>query len=211
MKKLLGAVGVTLLLTMTAACSDDKHDETAAEVTYDNAPDDGVYRDLKGNPVDRSNADNAGVSPAEMNQVTETGERFAIPSLKLNVKLGSVTSFNGVIEPLNYTDAFVVSDYSDGYSNPEDGSVTVVAHALDRGGYAPGNYVFNTETHKSLVEDGQIIAAGPGIFKITEQRTVKKADMPGQASIWNNQPRTLHFITCVPNSDENFVITAERV
>ncbi|MBP3088543.1 hypothetical protein EML15_05205 [Corynebacterium sp. sy017] len=200
---------------MLGACSNDNDGDTKAQETttvkYDSADDKSLVRDMNGQEVDRSDAANANVSPEDMNQISDAGESFIIDSVGLNVPLGTLTSYNGVIEPVNYTSAFVVADYSPGYVNSEDGSVIVVAHALDGAGKAPGNYVVDPNTGAPLANIGDRIVVGSKTYEITDQRSILKDEIPNSDLVWAEEPGVMHFITCVPHRNENLVITAKEV
>ncbi|MBP3089144.1 hypothetical protein EML15_08305 [Corynebacterium sp. sy017] len=167
--------------------------------------------DLNGQAVDMENADYAGHSPEDIQQITDYGENteyLEIPEVGMNVPLGTMNSYNGVIEPVGFTHAYVVGDFSPGYHDPDNGSVMIVAHALDGAGMAPGNFVWDSATRQAKVHAGSEINVGGDAFTITAVEQIPKTEITDKEELWSQTPGTLFFVTCVPNAAENLIITA---
>lgn len=144
-----------------------------------------------------------------INQVSNIGERFVIPSVGLDVPLGTMNSYDGLIEPTNFTSAFVVTDFSPGWPNSSDGSTVIAMHALDEGGIAPGNFVVGTNNHEERTKSGDTITFNGKNYSISSQKRIGKGLIAYDKEVWESKPNRLVLITCLPNSNDNFVIFAE--
>lgn len=182
--------------------------------TPDSRTDKSLYRDMNNQEVDMDNADYAGHTPEEIQQVSNygpEGPRMRIPSVGLDVPLGTMNSYNGVIEPVGFSQAYIVGDFSPGFHDPAAGSLMLVAHALDGKGKAPGNYVWDSASGEPKVAVGSEISAQGRTYIIDEVAQVRKAEIVDDEDLWEQRPGTLFFVTCVPNSDENLVVSAHLV
>ena len=182
----------------------------------------GTFRDLMGNkvaPEDNSINDPAYVQAADAKP--DIGLRFKIPSVDLDVALGSVKSVNGVINPPGFTSAFLIRDFGLGtdLENADKGTIYVATHALRSPGKAPGNYVVD-QNGNILVQDGAEIDVGGRVYKVVSSETVLKTDLGLQANLWSDTPGMLVFVTCLESgsaiitnghSDTNVVIIGTLV
>ena len=86
-------------------------------------------------------------------------------------------------------------------------------HSLRGGGRAPGNALYDAETGRAAVADGDAITVGGLRYRITGTSSIAKGDLPGAADLWADAPGRLVVITCLEQPDgsasvENFVVTA---
>ncbi|MBE7163100.1 MAG: class F sortase [Williamsia herbipolensis] len=144
-----------------------------------------------------------------------TTERFAVPSVGLDVPLAILSAKGGDITPPGFTEAYAVANLGVPVERSDAGTVFVVTHSLRRGGRAPGNYLFDRATGASAVAPGSRIRVGGVEYTTTGSRVVPKSRLADDAAVWANTPGRLVVITClqVPRgtpSVDNFVITAER-
>lgn len=177
----------------------------------DRTADQALYRDMNDREVDMENADYAGHTPEEIQQISDygpDGPRLSIPGAGLDVPLGTMNSHNGVIEPVGFSQAYIVGDFSPGFHDPESGSLMLVAHALDGEGKAPGNFVWDSATSDAKVSAGDEITAHGRTYVIDGVEQIGKSEIVNDEDLWSQRPGTLFFVTCVPNSDENLVISA---
>lgn len=185
--------------------------EEPAEPQYDQWDENVLGVDMNGRAVDMNNAEYAGHTPEEIQQVTDYGENtefMEIDEVGLHVPLGTMNSYRGVIEPVGFTHAYIVGDFSPGYHDPASGSILVVAHALDGEGQAPGNFVWDSATRTPKVGNGAVIRLGDRSYTINNVQAVPKTELVNNEELWSQTPATLHFVTCVPNQNDNLVITA---
>lgn len=195
-------------------------DKSGKDVTVTEKPKDNGTKS-KDNKDSNSNGDSpAGHTPQyedreeytkAINQVSNIGKRFEIPSVGLDVSLGKLNSHDGLIEPTNFTSAFVVTDYSKGWKDGSKGSTMVAFHALDAGGIAPGNFVVGVDNDEVRTNVGDEIKVGDRKFKISNQKRMGKGLVAYDKQVWANKPHTLVIVTCLPNSTDNFIIFADEV
>lgn len=184
----------------------------AAEASvYDSAEDPALYRDMNGRKVDMASGNYANHSPEQIRQISDYGAEsdwLSIPEVGLDVPLGTIYSYDGVIEPIGFSQAYIVGDYSPGYHDPAAGSLMIAAHALDGEGFAPGNYVWDSATGQAKIGEGAAITVAQRTYLVTKIEEVPKQDIAANEELWAQSPGSLHFVTCVPNSDRNLIISA---
>jgi len=170
--------------------------------------------DLKGAPVRIDPADQPSAQQlAVMKAVESTGTRFSIPSVKLDVPLGEVSSVDNTIVPPGFTSVYRVRDFGVPLAKSSEGTVYLVTHSARGGAVAPGNYLEDEKSRAAAVAVGAAVNVGDLRYRVTGAHTVAKQDLPN-SPIWNSVPGRLLIITCLQNdagtaSTENLVITAE--
>jgi len=171
--------------------------------------------DLEGNivvPDDPDATSPAFLEAADM-VVDDGGEGFIIPSVGLNVPLGSVNEVDGVMNPPNFTSAFWIRNRGVSVENAAQGTVYIVAHST-RYGVAPGNMVQSNE--QSLVKQGDIIQVNGVSYTATGWQAVPQGEIGSVEELWANTPGMLVFVTCVMRNDhqyptDNLIITGQLV
>lgn len=137
-----------------------------------------------------------------------------IEELGLDSLLSTMNSVNGVINPPDATRSFLLKDYGTSLDNPEKGTLYVVAHSL-KSGVAPGNYLFDWNNDKILVEKGNIIKISELQYKVSSVELSEKTSIGDHKTIWNNTPETLVFITCLQRQEgrsiQNLIVVADRI
>lgn len=152
---------------------------------------------------------------AQMKVTEATGERFAVPSVGLDVPLGALNEIGNAITPPGFRSAYIVRNMGTTLDTPGDGTVYVVMHALRGGGLAPGNYLTDLRAQTSALSSGAAITVGPQTYDVVSSDTVSKAALPSDATVWTNIPNRLVVITCMEHangspSTDNLVIFATR-
>ena len=109
---------------------DDKHvnvDMNGKKITQDIRPGTPETKEKRernrGN--DSSRVEDNGVAypdPEKMKQVSNTGKRFIIDSVGLNVPLGSINEVDNLIKPTNYTSAFTIRNRGVPYWKTNEGT-----------------------------------------------------------------------------------------
>jgi len=178
--------------------------------------------DMDGNrvaPDDPSLNDPAFVQAADAKP--DLGLRFKIPSVSLDVALGSVNQVDGTLNPPGFTSAFLVKNLGVGTSlaNADKGTVYVVTHSLRAPGRAPGNYVTDS-SGAIVVKNGAEIDVGDRVYSVVSSESVLKENLGLQTNLWANTPNMLVFVTCLESgsatfnaghSDTNVVIIGQLV
>ncbi|MEQ6896401.1 class F sortase [Microbacterium sp. KR10-403] len=177
----------------------------------------GALHDLAGNAV----ALEPGTAPAPaqratMDPVDDTGARFAVPAVGLDVPLGTMTPADGQITPPGFTSAYVVRDLGVTPEAATEGTVFVVMHSLRDGAVGPGNYLIDVAEASARVHTGDEIEVGGTTYAVTGSREITKPDIADDAAVWADEPGRLVVITCLQRpgggpSYDNVVITAQRV
>ena len=171
--------------------------------------------DMEGNivvPDDPDATSSAFLEAADM--VTDIGgEGFIIASVGLNVPLGSVNDVYGVMDPPNFTSAFLIRNRGVGLDNASQGTVYIIAHST-RFGTAPGNLLQSNE--HSLVKEGDMIQVNGLNYRVTGWQTSPQDQLGNVQELWANTPGMLVFITCVLRNDreaptDNLIITGQLV
>lgn len=171
--------------------------------------------DLEGNAVELD----PGTTPdpavlEKMNPVDDVGDRFVVPSVGLNVPLGSLTMVDGDITPPGFTSAYTVRNLGVSPDDASDGTVFVVMHSLRGGGVGPGNALIDVDAERASVEPGAQVSIGDLTYTITGDMAITKAAIQSKASVWENTSGRLIIVTCLQRpeggpSHENIVITAQ--
>ncbi|WP_460581589.1 class F sortase [Humibacter ginsengisoli] len=171
--------------------------------------------DLKGNVVQLDPGDTPAPQVLQrMHAVTNTGSRFVVPSVGLDVPLGSLDVVDGEITPPGFTSAYRVDNLGVPLSRAGTGSVFVVMHSLRNGGVGPGNYLIDVDAETSRVRPGAVIRVGGLTYTVTGSKALKKSTVPADSSLWANTPGRLVVFTClqVPaqtESVDNLVVFAK--
>ena len=167
-------------------------------------------RDMNGHVVvpDDPIATSSSFMEASDMVIDDGGLGFQIPSVKLNVPLGSINDVGGVMSPSNFTSAFVVRNRGVGLDHATKGTVYIVTHST-QSGTAPGNFV--QENQQVIVRPGDIIKADDHDYAVASSRIVKKTEIDFETDVWDETiSGRLVFITCLLNgrSDSNIIIIA---
>lgn len=170
--------------------------------------------DLKGDVVHLDPGDTPSPQILQrMHAVTNTGSRFVVPSVGLDVPLGSLDVVDDEITPPGFTSAYRVDNLGVPLSRAAQGTVFVVMHSLRGGGVGPGNYLIDVDAGTSRVHPGAIIRVGDLTYTVTGSQTLRKSAVPDKSSLWANTPGRLVVFTClqVPaqtESVDNLVVFA---
>lgn len=146
--------------------------------------------------------------------VDDTGLRFAVQSVGLDVPLGAVNPIGGRIAPSGYASVYRVRDVGVELAKADSGTVYVVTHSLRGGGTAPGNYLFDPRSGGSALVVGDTITVGTREYQLTHSEVIGKDDLATRADVWGADPGRLVVITCLQKpsgapSDANFVMFAQ--
>jgi hypothetical protein len=162
----------------------------------------GTLPDLSGRPVVPD--DPAILDPAVIASMAPTPQvgdlRVTLDAVGLDVPLGAMTMVDDTVNPPGYDAVYWVRNLGVGLDQPADGTLYLATHALDAGGLAPGNYLTD-------VPLGSVLRVGPLAYRVTETRTVPKAEIGGDTGIWANSPSRVVLLTCQPGSRDNRVVT----
>lgn len=168
--------------------------------------------DLNGNAV---TFDPGVTPPPGADAVSDIGTRFEVPSVKLDVPLGSLSEVDGEITPPGFTSVYLVRNRGQNLDDASKGTVYAVTHSLRGGGSAPGNYLFDPKTKSSTAEVGASIKVGDVTYTVSESRLVDKTALPLESELWENVPNRLVLITCMQKTDgspssQNLIIVGTR-
>ncbi|MFJ8441313.1 class F sortase [Kitasatospora griseola] len=138
--------------------------------------------------------------------------RFTVPSVGLDVPLGTMNEVDGSVVPPGFTSAYRITNLGTPTA-PEAGTVYVAMHSLRWGAVGPGNYLFALDTGTSTLAPGATINAGGTHYLVDRATTIPKTDLPTATAIWADIPGRLVVLTCLEKPDntpavDNFVITA---
>ncbi len=145
------------------------------------------------------------------------GDGFVVPSLNLDVPLGSINSVDNALNPPNFTSVFVVRNMGVSLDNADQGTVYMATHAIQHG-HAPGDYF--QKNGQVTLNPGDIIKANNRQYAFVESQVIPKKGDDGLSShgeLWTNDPGRLVLITCLLNPDghsnanDNLVIIAKLV
>ncbi|MDP9904712.1 class F sortase [Arthrobacter bambusae] len=144
------------------------------------------------------------------------GDRFAIPSVGLDVPLGAMDGAGGVITPPGLTSAYWIRNVGATLDAPGRGTVFVAMHAVMGGGVGPGNYVIDEGRAASRVPEGAMVTVAGLHYKVTGSVEIPRGQLPAARTVWADTPDRLVVITCLltPGDNEpvdNLVITATRM
>lgn len=201
----LAACGVALALVGGFLLS-HHHDDTPPSAT----------RDLRGKPVILA----PGVVPpapvvAKMRVNDDVGTRFEVPSVGLDVPLGTLSMVDDNITPPGIDSAYEVRNLGVSPDRAGAGTVFVVMHSLHGGGVGPGNYLIDAARGTtSLARSAAVVVSGV-TYKVTGSQAVPLDDLPDRDRVWAAVPNRLVIITCLQTTDgrpatKNLVITAVR-
>lgn len=168
--------------------------------------------DLKGHRVQADVAPTL-APPAKVAATPDTGGKFIVKSVGLDVPLGALNAVDGVVEPPGFTSAYWIRNEGVPTKNPSKGTVFVVMHSLRNGGVGPGNYLIDVKNQKAKVAIGAAIQVNGVSYKVTSSQAVVKTDLSQTAAVWANTPNRLVVITCLQRpqggpSVDNMVIQA---
>ncbi|GAA4160641.1 hypothetical protein GCM10022286_16970 [Gryllotalpicola daejeonensis] len=150
----------------------------------------------------------------QMHAIADTGPRFRVPSVGLNVPLGAISVAGGQLTPPGFTSVYAVRNLGTTRTAPGKGTLYVVTHSLRGGGKAPGNYLTDISRQQAAVKPGDVVFVGSTEYTIATSTLVKKTDIAAQNTLWANTPNRLAIITClekptgVPSTD-NLIIYAK--
>lgn len=170
-------------------------------------------KDLAGNDV---TLDPRVTSPPGSNAIEDTGERFRVPSVELNVPLGEVSEVNGEITPPGFGSVYIVRNRGVGLAVAEQGTVYAVTHSVRGGGMAPGNALIDVRNEAAGVDVGAVIEIGDRRYEITESQRITKEGLPTAPGLWEEIPGRLVVITCLQKpqggpSEDNIVVIARLI
>jgi len=173
--------------------------------------------DLEGNSV----ALDPGTLPApkvqqQMHAVADTGTRFKVPAVGLDVPVGQISVVGGQLTPPGFTSVYAVRNLGTTAADPGKGTVYVVTHSLRGGGKAPGNYLTDVARQKAAVSAGESVFVGSTEYAVTRTQLVKKSDIDAQKTLWADTPNRLAIITCLEKpsgapSTDNLIVYAALV
>lgn len=148
----------------------------------------------------------------EMNQVSNIGVRFSIPSIGLDTTYGMVDEVNGVLRPTNFTSVFGVRNRGVAYNQTNNGTAYAVTHTLDEGGIAPGNFLFDaSNNNQPRISKGEQIKIGNQTFTIDDFYRDGKGLISSNKELWDSSIKNrLVLIVCYPNSADNYVVVAKK-
>jgi len=168
---------------------------------------------MRGHPVqidpDTVNPTMAAVAKVQQ----DTGQRFVVSSVGLDVALDSLVVADGNITPPGFASAYLVRNLGTTPTNAATGTVYVVMHSIRGGGVGPGNYLQNTKTGATSLHIGDIITVGGVDYRMDSSTLVLKTQLPADSNVWAAIPGRLIVITCLENADgspstKNLIITA---
>ncbi|MFD7643402.1 class F sortase [Kitasatospora sp. NPDC059795] len=169
--------------------------------------------DMNGRPVQLDPG--GGLAPQQRQQQDAKPEgagRFVVPSVGLDVPLGTMNEVAGSVVPPGFASAFLIVNLG-APTSPATGTVYVAMHSLRWGAVGPGNYLFAPETGTSKVAPGAAVFAGGVRYVVDGATAVPKAELPDADAIWADVPGRLVVLTCLERPDnspavDNFVIVA---
>lgn len=168
-------------------------------------------KDMEGNvviPEDPSATTTPFMEQAQM-VPDDGGDGFVIPVLKLDVPLGSINEVNGVMNPPNYTNVFVIRNRGVSLENADQGTVYMVTHTL-HGGKAPGNIM--QANGGVAMKPGDIIKANQRMYEYVSFEIIPKTDLDAHPDLWTNDPGRLVLVTCLSGTyDKNLIIIGKLV
>lgn len=173
----------------------------------------GALVDIDGNVVVPD--DPSATSPAFMEQaqmvVDDGGNGFVVPSLNVDVPIGSINEVNGVMNPPNFTSVFWIRNRGVSIDNAAQGTVYMVAHAV-YGGKAPGNLL--QQNQQVSLNPGDIIKVNDKVYKYVETQIIPKTEIGDHDDLWTDDPGRLILVTCQVRAEggiavNNMVIIAQ--
>jgi len=175
------------------------------------APQGEAVLDMAGNPVQPD--PDAQATALKANHTSDTGQRFKVPAVDLDVPLGATEVVGGTIAPPGFQAAYWISNLGVSLDEAPSGTVYVATHSLSGGGVAPGNYLIDVDNQRSRVSLGDTISVGNRLYVVTQTQIIPKPDLGAANELWESVPARLVVITCLQNpqnqpSRDNMVITA---
>lgn len=150
----------------------------------------------------------------KMDIQVEKDLHIKIDELGLDSKVSSMVSVEGVINPPDATQTYLLRDYGTKIEKPAEGTLYVVAHSL-KSGIGPGNYLFDWQNDKILVKEGNVITIGKLKYKVSNVGLTEKTKINKHETIWDNDPNKLVFITCLQRIEgrslQNLIVVADLV
>lgn len=148
--------------------------------------------------------------------VDDIGERFRIPSIGLDVPVGTVSEVDGQITPPGFSAVYLVSNRGVALSEAETGTVYVVAHSRPGAAEAPGDALIDLDRAAATVDRGALVEIGDRRYEVSESTIVSEVDLPASDSLWDAVPGRLVIVTSLQNADgtpavDNLVLVAQLV
>lgn len=176
-----------------------------------------VGTDMKGNTV--SVDPDSGLTPevvTKMRPAADTGARFEVPSVGLDVPLGQLTMTDDTITPPGFASAYGVRNLGVSPDHAADGTVFVAMHSLRGGAVGPGNYLIDVEGRKAEVAVGAVVRVAGVPYEVFETKKVAKDAIRTNRSVWADAPGRLVVITCLQTPEggpsvENLVVMATMI
>lgn len=171
----------------------------------------GAPVDLEGNAVALGEGDvpDAGVI-AEMDVVADSGLRFAVPALGMDVPMGELSVVRSALTPPGFVQAYRVRNLGVGLDQAPDGTVYVVMHSVNRG-FAPGNYLFDVASATARVTAGDAMTVGGIDYVVDGSQLIDKTALSTTGALWTDEPGRVVVITCLQRTQgrslQNLVIT----
>lgn len=150
------------------------------------------------------------VPPSPGTIATITDERFRVPSVGLDVPLGTVTIVGDSVTPPGFDAVYLLDGIGGTLNDAADHTLFAVTHSVVNG-RAPGNSFFETATSAILLSAGDVIAVGSLRYRVESTGVIDKTLVPARADVWADVPGRLVLITCLQKpdgspSDSNLVI-----
>jgi hypothetical protein len=169
--------------------------------------------DLNGKAVREEGVVPTAETREAMKAVPDIGERFVVPSVGMDVRLGALDMADNTITPPGFTSAYLVRNLGVAPATADTGTVYAVMHSIRGGGMGPGNYLLDVETGAAAVSAGDVVEVAGRSYSITGSEAVPKQELPS-SPIWQNTPGRLVIITCLQQpsgatSLNNLVIMAD--
>lgn len=170
--------------------------------------------DLEGNAIQLAPEDTPApetIAEMEVEPGTPESDRLVVPSVDLDVPIGTLSAVDGVITPPGFTEAYYVRNMGVSASDASDGTLYLVTHSV-KDGYAPGNALIDVDAGTARVTSGDSLAVGGLTYVIDETVNVDKDELATHEALWTNDPGRLVLITCLQRSEgrslQNVVIIA---
>ncbi|WP_158685508.1 class F sortase [Microbacterium halophytorum] len=171
--------------------------------------------DMKGNAVELQDPIGDPTVLERMRVSEDDGERLQVPSVALDVPLGSLDLVEGAITPPGFSSAYVVRNVGTP-NEPTAGTTYVAMHSIPAPGLAPGNFLIDVDSGMPSVSPGARVVLGDETYAVDSAYTVDKDELPSREDVWKDVPGRLVVITCqqLPSgapSVQNSVIEAHLV
>ncbi|WP_087623294.1 hypothetical protein [Aeromicrobium sp. PE09-221] len=200
---LAGIVGVALLVIAMSETSSQPGRHSAAQ-------------DMNGNPIQFDPGTMPDEAEVERMQVEEDGGlRLRVPSVDLDVPLGSLASVDGEITPPGFTSAYYVRNRGVTPDGGGDGTLVVVTHSLREPGVAPGNFLIDVKEQIATLPTDSIVMIGDTSYAVRDSYPIARTEVADDSRVWNNAPGRLVLITCLQTGSSpavaNIVIEASLI